>query len=296
MPQFTNIHVFTSQWPEHELLDSGNYQKLERFGPHRLIRPEPKAWWKPELPEHEWRQAVARYDERKDKWRIVKSTPTEWEMRYGHFIFAAKMTDMSKHVGIFPEQSSQWDWLQALQPKLKRTKPALLNLFGYTAIASLAAASVGFQVTHVDASKPALAWAKRNQQLSNLTDKPIRWLLDDAIKFVKREGRRKQKYDAIILDPPSFGKGPKHEIWKIEKHLYELLSACREILSDQPLFIILNLYAIEASSLMIGNLLQDMMNRYSGTIDLGELALNQTGSQKILPLSIFGRWQADSLK
>jgi 23S rRNA (cytosine1962-C5)-methyltransferase len=173
-----------------------------------------------------------------------------------------------------------------------KTKPKVLNLFGYTGVASLVAAAAGCSVTHVDASKPAVAWARTNQRLSNLNLAPIRWILDDAIKYVRREIRRGIRYDAILLDPPSFGRGPNRELWKAEKQLTDLLDICRQVLSDHPLFIILTMYNIEASSLMIGNLLNDTMRDYGGAVQVGELALKHKYSERLLPLSIFGRWES----
>jgi 23S rRNA (cytosine1962-C5)-methyltransferase len=168
----------------------------------------------------------------------------------------------------------------------------VLNLFGYTGVATLVAAKAGLAVTHVDASKPALAWAKKNQQLSGLQQAPIRWILDDASKFVQRETNRHRRYDALLLDPPSFGRGPRGEVWKIDKHLPPLLAQCRQVLSEQPRFIILTMYAIEASALLIGNLLEDMMSPWRGSMQVGELVLPQTQAGKKLPMAIFGRWES----
>ena len=172
------------------------------------------------------------------------------------------------------------------------TEPNVLNLFGYTGVASLVAAAAGCSVTHVDASKPAVTWARTNQQLSDLSLSPIRWILDDATKYVKREIRRGVRYDGILLDPPSFGRGPNRELWKVEKQLTDLLDICRQVLTDNPLFIILTMYNIEASSLMIGNLLSDTMHDRGGRVKVGELALKHKHSDRFLPLSIFGRWEA----
>ena len=277
-------------WSEYALLDSGHHKKLERFGPYVIIRSEPKAWWPPELPGAAWQKAVATYTDA-EQWTFQQPIPHEWLLRFDGLTLLAKCTDMSKHVGVFPEQSSHWTWIQEKARQARRRPLQLLNLFGYTGVASLVAARAGFAVTHVDASKPALAWAKKNQELSNLQQAPIRWILDDASKFVRREVSRQRRYDAIILDPPSFGRGPKREVWKIEKHLAPLLTTCQNLLSDNPLFIIVTLYAIEASSLIIGNLLADMMHKGHGSIQVGELVLQQQRSAKRLPMAIFGRWE-----
>jgi len=281
------LTVLTPHWSEYSLLDSGASRKLERFGTRLVVRSEPKAWWQPSLPPGEWQKAVALCDS-EGVWSFPKPISTEWLLRYQRLTLQARFTQMSKHVGVFPEQSSHWEWIQA--HGRARRQPRLLSLFGYTGAASLAAAQAGFAVTHVDASKPALSWAKQNQALSALENAPIRWILDDALKFVQREGRRGNRYDALLLDPPAFGRGPKQEVWKVEQHLPLLLEACRQVLSDEPLFIVLTMYAIEASPLMIGNLLAGMTKGLGGSLELGELALAPESGGNILPLSIFGRW------
>ncbi len=287
-----SIQVLTPDWSEYELLDSGDQRKLERFGAHILIRSEPKAWWRPDLPESAWKKAAAVFDDT-NGWTFARAVPSEWPLRFDQLTLLAKATHMSKHVGVFPEQSPHWRWMQQKIHAAKSAKNRqLLNLFGYTGAASLIAAANGLQVTHVDASKPALAWGQEQQRLSKLEQSPVRWLLDDALKFVKREIRRERRYDAILLDPPSFGRGPKKEVWKVEKNLVELLDNCRQILSAEPLFIILTLYSLEASSLMIGNLLTEMMADFKGRVTIGELALPHSQSKKVLPLSLFGRWES----
>jgi 23S rRNA (cytosine1962-C5)-methyltransferase len=283
------IQVLYNTWPEYDLLDSGGRQKLERFGPYVIVRSEPKAWWQPERAAAEWRRAVAVYTE-EEQWHFLQPVPHEWLVRFDRLTLLARCTEMSKHVGIFPEQSAHWTWIQD-QARHCRRPLQLLNLFGYTGVASLVAARAGLAVTHVDASKPALAWAKRNQQLSGLQQAPIRWILDDATKFVQREINRHKRYDALLLDPPSFGRGPKGEVWKIDRQLPQLLAHCRQVLSAQPQFIIVTMYAIEASALLIGNLLADMMSPWQGSIQVGELVLPQQQSGKKLPMAIFGRWE-----
>lgn len=286
------IEVAISDWSEYELLDSGNCRKLERLGKNILIRGEPKAWWKPDLQEAEWDRAVAVHRDGHG-WDFRVRVSHEWPLRFDNLTIQARFTETSKHVGVFPEQSPHWRWMQnKIAQSRGKTEPNVLNLFGYTGVASLVAAAAGCSVTHVDASKPAVNWARTNQQLSDLSLSPIRWILDDATKYVKREIRRGVRYDGILLDPPSFGRGPNRELWKVEKQLTDLLDICREVLSDHPLFIILTMYNIEASALMIGNLLSDTMRGHGGRVSVGELALRHKHSARLLPLSIFGRWES----
>jgi 23S rRNA (cytosine1962-C5)-methyltransferase len=209
--------------------------------------------------------------------------------------------DNSKQIGLFPEQSPHWHWLaaqkagasDALAGEAGATTPRrVLNLFGYTGAASLVCAAAGWHVTHVDASKPAIAWGRRNQELSGLAAAPVRWILEDAVKFVQREVRRGGRYDAILLDPPVFGRGPNNELWKIERDLPPLLDLCRELLSPQARFILLTVYTIDASSILCHNLLQQMTHRLGGKISVGELAHRDEGGKRLLPLSLWGRWEA----
>jgi 23S rRNA (cytosine1962-C5)-methyltransferase len=302
MPTFVTpeIQILTSQWPDYALLDTGRRRKLERFGSQVIIRGEPKAWWEPALPESEWAKAQAVHDEDMP-WRLSAGALREWTMRWRDLTLQARITDTSKHLGVFPEQSPHWEFIHAHGPKQSGTgrapsaesAPKLLNLFGYTGVATLAAASAGFAVTHVDASKPAVAWARNNQALSGLEKAPIRWILDDAVKFVRREVRRGVRYDALALDPPSFGRGPAGEIWKVEIGLPELLALCREALVEKPRFVLLTLYNLEASSIMLGNVVEQMMRATPGKISIGELALTATApGARRLPLSLWARWEA----
>ncbi len=284
---FSSIQIDYCQWDAYELLDSGHGRKLERFGTHTLIRDEPKAWWAPSLPEAIWKGADGVHHEK--RWQLKPSTPAEWEVGFEGLKLSAKFFNTSKHIGVFPEQSSHWRWIKQ---QCAKDKPSILSLFGYTGVASLVAAQAGASVTHVDASRPALTWARTNQTLSGLQEAPIRWILDDAQKFLQREIRRGKRYDALILDPPSFGRGPDNESWYIEKDLVGLLENCKQLLAPKPSFIVLTLYALEASSLMIGGLLQEMMKDYAGSIEIGELAHLPKHGHHPLPLSIYGRWLA----
>ncbi len=282
-----SIPVLISSWSEYALEDFGDGKKLERFGPYRLIRPEPKAWQRPGFP-HLWRQAQAQFQEN-GQWRLLDpQMPRSWTLRWRRLTLEARLTERSKHLGVFPEQDPHWQWLSEILSKKPGTR--LLNLFGYTGVASLVAAGAQSVVTHVDASKPSLAWARVNQVHSGLEAAPIRWMLDDAHAFVNRELRRGHRYDAIALDPPSFGRGPKGQVWKAENQLRELLELCRQLLSEQPLFLLLTLYNLEASAQMVANLLDDVLGTQGGDIQCGELALQQERHERRLPLSLYGRW------
>jgi len=289
------IQTEWSRWQEYELLDSGKRKKLERFGSYIISRSEPKAWWATRLGDKEWKRVVADYDEMQG-WTLYKAAPSEWRVRFDKLVFLLKFTENSKHVGVFPEQSPHWEWIRQKTKLVSRRPLTLLNLFGYTGTASLVAAGAGFSVTHVDASRSALSWAKKNQELSRLGNAPIRWILDDALAFVKREARRGHTYDAILLDPPSFGRGPQKEIWKSEKSVMDLLSTCREVLSDNPLFIVVTMYALDASPFSIRNILSDMMEGKEGNIEVGELVLCQSHADVVLPRSLFGRWESKEIR
>lgn len=290
-----HIELDAGDWPEHELLDSGAGRKLERFGPNIITRPEPRAWWRPSRPDADWKRAVASYDE-EPRWSFGPDAVRDWMMPFGKLAFCARFTETSKHVGIFPEQTPQWRWIMNAARECPPDGRHLLNLFGYTGAATLAAAAAGLSVTHVDASRPAVAWARQNQQASGLDRAPIRWILDDALKFVRREVRRDQRYDALILDPPSYGRGPKGELWKIEEQLPELLDACRDLLSERPAFVNVTLYSLDVSVVLIGNLLSDMMRGRPGRIRHSELVLRQRESDRLLPLALCARWQSDAIR
>lgn len=289
----SKIEVWENNWDGYRLLDSGNKLKLEQVGDVLIIRSEPRAWWQPDLPQSEWDKASAVYDrEDRGEWVFKNAVKHEATMAFHELKVKIKFTKMSKHIGIFPEQSGQWDWIRKKVKDAKR-EINVLNLFGYTGMGTLAAASAGAKVTHVDGSKVAISWARENQDMSGLAEAPVRWILDDVVKFVNREIRRGKKYDAIIMDPPAYGRGPQGQVWKIEDDLMPLLNACKQILSDQPLFFILTTYSIEASSLSLGNFLYDLMREHKGTIQSGELVLKNQSSEKLLPMSIFALWHRD---
>ena len=276
----------------YKLLDSGEKEKLEEINGVKIVRAEPRAWWSRKVESSKY--LVVREEQKKEFEEII-------EIGIGKIKAKIKYKNTSKHIGIFPEQFPQWLFINENLLKIKNSKSEILsktnglkilNLFGYTGIASLVAVSAGASVTHVDASKPSVDWARENQKLSGLEDAPIRWIVDDVIKFLKKEIKRGERYDAIIMDPPSYGKGPKGEVWKIEDELPELLSACREILSDKPLFVIFNMYSTELSSISIANLLSEMMSDKNGEIEIGELAIKEESRARLLPLSIFALWQS----
>jgi len=279
-------------WRDYELLDSGSGQKLERFGPYRLVRPEAEAVWKPALPESEWRSADAFYkpapEENGGHWEYRKKLPEHWKLSYSGLTFKV-LTSASRHLGVFPEQSCQWDWAEKVI-RQAGGKPRILNLFGYTGIASLSAAAAGAQVTHLDASRKVISWAHENQSLSMLDSLPIRWILDDAVKFVQREQRRGSHYDAIILDPPKFGRGPKGEVWEFYKLLPDLLESCRAILTPDPLFVQLTAYAVKASSASMYYAIREMTSSFNGVTTAGEIGLLESSAKRYLSTAIYARW------
>ena len=294
-------------WTDYALLDSGDGLKMERFGPYTFVRPEVQAMWSRALPEKEWSQAHAVFQPTREEsgghWQLKNKVAERWEMGYpltptplpqregqemGELKFWA-MTTPGRHLGVFPECAAHWDWAADLIQKSRRPVK-VLNLFGYTGLATLAAAAAGAQVTHVDASKKSVGWARDNQALSGLAEKPVRWIVDDALKFVQREGRRGNNYDGILLDPPKFGRGPKGEVWEIYKSLPNLLEACRQVLSDKPLFVVATVYAVQASAIHVGQALQDMMSKYTGVVESGELVTREQSAGRLLSHAVFARW------
>ncbi len=287
------LHIITSpEWEDYALLDSGQGLKLERYGDYLLVRPEAEAIWKPALPTETWARAHARFqplsEESGGTWELSKPVPERWMVRYKNLRCWIQRST-SRHVGLFPEQASQWDWIQ------ERIRAAgrpihVLSLFGYTGLATLAAAQAGARVTHVDASRKAITWARENQSLSGLQEAPIRWIVDDALKFVQREARRGHRYEGLILDPPKFGRGPKGEVWEFYKLLPVLLQACREVLAPEPVFVILTAYAVKASAITLYYAISEMMSTWKGHTEAGEVALIETSAGRLLPTAIFARW------
>lgn len=276
---------------DYELIDSGLEEKLERYGAVVVRRPDPQALWPKHLSEAEWKKADAVFtrDERNASWELKKGTPERWQINHGGLRFWIKPTSF-KHTGLFPEQASNWSWIQDSVKKADRPV-SVLNLFGYTGGATLAAAAAGADVCHVDGSKTVVSWARENAGLSGVGDKPIRWILDDARGFVKRELKRGKKYDGIILDPPAFGHGANKEVWKIEDDLLPFLKSCRDVMSDNPLFFLVNGYASGYSSLAYDNNLCDLFGD-TGTREIGELTIRESKGGRLLPAGIFARWHA----
>ena len=272
---------------DYELLDSGAGEKLERYGNVVVARPDPQALWPKLLSPSRWSEADAIFGIADRSWRFRKKLPEPWTIKIDDLNFQLKPTSF-KHVGIFPENAPHWNWIEETIKKSGR-KISALNLFGYTGGATLAASYAGASVVHVDASKPSVEWAKENAALSDLADAPIRYILDDAHAFVKREARRENKYDAVILDPPAFGRGPKGELWKIESDLPKLLEAIKNILSEKPLFILINGYAAGYSPLAYRNLLLPF-EKLGCSVTCGEVAIEESGFPRLLPAGICGRW------
>lgn len=286
-------HLISLPWNDYELLDSGDSLKLERFGNIVIARPETQALWKKMRPEL-WEQAHAEFafSDKKGVWHMKKSVPESWELSWNDVRFRARLTSF-KHTGVFPEQAPNWQWISEKVSALE--KPKVLNLFGYTGIASLVAAKAGAFVTHVDASKQSLDWAHENANLSDIPDDRIRWILDDALAFAKREVRRLsadtgvQKYDGIILDPPAFGRGAKGEVWKIEENLPELLDSLRDIFSEKPgSFLLLNGYAAGYAPRSFAQAIESSFSEISGAC--GETLIQESSTERQIPSGIFVRF------
>jgi len=286
-----------TEFPGYELIDSGNKLKLERFSRYIFVRPETKALWKPTLKPEVWNDVHAVYKQStsgRGGWVIKKKLPEDWTMEWQNLHFILKPTGF-KHIGIFPEQATLWQWTADILKKVQRPIK-VLNLFGYTGASTLVCAAHGASVVHLDASKDAVTWARINAQASGLKEKPIRWIHDDALAFVRREIRRGNTYDAVIMDPPKFGRGAQGEIWKIEDNLSLILNLTQQILSPNPLFFIITAYTVEYSSEILRNTLAQVLQKYEGTIENGELGLQQRSNNFILPLSVFTRWQSKQLE
>ena len=284
--------LVADDWRDYQLLDSGEGMRLERWGAYTLARPDPEALWRRRLPEAEWAQADATFQhgESRERWTKRREMPAQWLLRYRDLSFYARLTPF-KHTGVFPEQAALWNWMRSRIADAERPARAL-TLFGYTGLAALTCASVGAQVTYVDASKWAMEWARENQAASQLDDKPIRWIVDDALKYVKREARRGAQYDALVMDPPSFGRGPKGEVWKFAEDFPALLDACVALLSARPLFVAVTGYAMDVSSLTLANLLRDALGERGGRVWASELALKDKTSERLLSTAIAARWES----
>ena len=283
------------KWKDYELLDTSDGERLERWGKYVLVRPDPQIIWKNAANHPAWRSADGVYKRSSSgggKW-VKNKLPEQWQIKYGSLGFVLRPMGF-KHTGLFPEQAANWDWFSTLIKKSGRRDVKVLNLFAYTGGATVAAASAGAAVVHVDAAKGMVAQAKENAALSGLADAKIRYIVDDCKKFVEREIRRGNKYDAIIMDPPSYGRGPGGEVWKIEDSIDELVGLCAELLSERPLFFLINSYTTGLSPLAMQYILSlKVAAKFGGKLSSGELGLPVTKSGGILPCGASARWQAD---
>ncbi len=284
------ITLITQGISDYELLDAGDGEKLEQYGSIVLSRPDPQALWPKEHSPAFWDRADGRYVRSgiKGEWKTKPEFSKEWEINVADLRFFIRATSF-KHTGLFPEQIPNWVWSQELIKKTSRPI-SVLNLFGYTGGATLAAAQAGAIVVHLDASKTAVTWGRENASLSGLQDAPIRWIVEDVFSFVRREIKRGNTYDAIIMDPPSFGHGPQDELWKIEEDLVTLIGLCKKLLSSDPLFFLINGYAAGYSSLAFA---YNLSSLEGGVLEHGDLTIAQKGSDRLLPCGIFARWRKE---
>ena len=280
-----------SEWKDYEVLDCSGGEKLERWGKYTLVRPDPQVIWNTPKNHEGWRHYDAKYARSSTgggAWN-TKKLPEKWQIRYKELTFQVKPMNF-KHTGIFPEQAVNWDWAMGLIRGAGRPIQ-VLNLFAYTGGATLACAAAGASVCHVDAARGMVAWARENAAVSGLADRPIRWIVDDCAKFVEREIKRGRRYDAIIMDPPSYGRGPSGEVWKLEKNLYDFVRLCAGVLSDDPLFVIINSYTTGLAPSVVGYLSDSIFtSRFGGGTECGELGLPVTDSGLVLPCGATGRW------
>jgi 23S rRNA (cytosine1962-C5)-methyltransferase len=278
---------------DYEILDMANGEKVERWGNYTLRRPDPQIIWNEKQNEKIWDKVDASYH-RSNKgggyWEFNSKLPDKWQIKYKDLTFNIKTMGF-KHTGLFPEQATNWEYM-INKIKNSNRKINILNLFAYTGGATVACAYAGASVCHVDSSKGMILWAKENLEASNLEDKPVRFIVDDVIKFVEREIRRGNKYDAIIMDPPSFGRGTNGEVWHFEDSLYNLIKLCMKVLSDKPLFFLINSYTTGISPTVLENILNLTINKqYEGIVESGEIGLPMTNSDLVLPCGIYGRWE-----
>lgn len=283
-----------NNWKDYEILDMANGEKLERWGRYTLVRPDPQIIWNRKTHEKKWKEVNAVYNRSKSgggSWDYKTKLPESWKIKYKDLTFNIKLMGF-KHTGLFPEQAVNWDWMIE---KIKNAKGEIkvLNLFAYTGGASVACLYAGASVCHVDSSKGMVSWAKENVVASNLQDRLIRYIIDDVVKFVEREIRRGNTYDAIIMDPPSYGRGAKGEVWQFEDSINNLVELCMKVLSNNPLFFLINSYTTGISATVLSNILKLNMNeKYKGKITSGEIGLPMKDSELILPCGIYGRWES----
>ena len=286
--------IVAKDWREYKILDMANGQKLEKWGNIILSRPDPQIIWKDQAHSEQWKKADAIYSRSKTgggSWKYNKKLPENWQIKYKDLTFNIKPMGF-KDTGLFPEQAVNWDWMIE---KIKKAKKEIkvLNLFAYTGGATVACLYAGASVCHVDSSKGMVSWAKENVQSSGLADKKVRYIVDDVNKFVAREIRRGNKYDAIIMDPPSYGRGANGEVWQFENNIYDLVELCKQVLSDNPLFFLINSYTTGISSSVLANILKlTIVKKYKGQVNSGEVGLPMENSELVLPCGIYGRWEA----
>ncbi len=291
-----NLQTLVAEpWPDYGLVDSGGGRKLERYGVYRFVRPEPQALWAPA--QAQW-DADGEFipgsdEEGGGRWEFARPVPREgWELAWQEVRFRAQCTPF-RHLAFFPDMAPQWAWMRerlSEDPSSGSGQAEALNLFGYTGVGTLALAATGARVVHVDASKKSVEAGKANAELSGMADRPIRWLVDDAAKFVAREVRRGRRYDGIILDPPKFGRGPAGEVWRLEEDLPALIADCRKLLDVDSRFLVLTVYAVRISALAIGELLRQAMADLGGRIECGDMAVREEVRGLLLPTAIFARW------
>lgn len=283
--------ILANKWEDYEILECGDGMKKERWGDIVLVRPDPQVIWPRATPD--WGKYDALYHRSAKgggNWDYRKSLPESWIIKYKDRRFKIRPTNF-KHTGLFPEQAVNWDWFSK---KIKESKRPVkvLNLFGYTGGATVAAAAAGAEVCHVDAAKGMVAWCRENAALSNLSEAPIRYIVDDCVKFVEREIRRGTKYQGIIMDPPSYGRGSKGEVWQFERDLYGLLQKCAKIFDDKGLFFLVNAYTTGVSPTVVGNLLRESMSEFSGNVSSGEVGLPISNTLNTLPCGLYARWES----
>ena len=292
--------IVADRWKDYTLLDCGDGMKHERWGEFTLVRPDPQIIW----PRHgaagarweKWDGFYHRSGEGGGRWEFRRPLPEHWKIGYAPLGLTFKIRPTSfKHTGLFPEQAVNWDWLSQ-KIKTAQRDVSVLNLFGYTGAASVAAAKAGASVCHVDAAEGMVKWCRENAALSGLADAPIRYIADDCLKFARREIKREKKYDAIIMDPPTYGRGSTGEMWRLEDHLWELLAECRALLSGQPIFFLINAYTARLSPTVVANLLAELMHARGGAITAGEIGLPIERDGKVLPCGIYGRWESGMTK
>ena len=278
--------IVAEPWQDWGLLDCGHGQKMERYGPVTVVRPEPQAMWAPA--QSDWDPDATFVpgsdEEGGGRWVQHRPVPAQWELCRGGVRFEASLTPF-RHLGFFPDMAPQWDWMRA-----RADGADVLNLFGYTGVGSLLLSEAGARLVHVDASKKSVEQGKQNAALSGFADRPIRWIVDDATKFTAREVRRGRRYDGILLDPPKFGRGPEGEVWRLEDNLAPLIDDCRKLLDQNSRFLVLTVYAVRMSALAIGELVKQALADFGGSVEMGEMAVREEARGLLLPTAIFARW------